>query len=300
MKLHPLLTASLFASLAAAAPCVVCAEDKPAPAAEPASSDPLPTDAEEQYQLAQACIRGIGVKKDPARAYELCKMAAAQGHADAIGGLGYFPATGIMVKKDLAEAAECFRKGAEMGSTRSQVNYGLALLNGRGVPANEAEGLKWIDKAASQGQPHAVYVQGLFFFHGTSGHPQDYAKALPLLQMAAESDHAAAENTLGVMHEQGFGVKMDLAKAEEWYRKAAEQGEPKAMSSLGQLLGPDGPDASKHVEAMKWLLLAHKANDPSARQILNEILRTRPEEVLKEARKQMAEFKLRPSKEPKR
>ena len=227
-------------------------------------------------------------------------MAADKGHADAIGGLGYFSTMGLMVKKDLTEAAEWFRKGAEKGSSRSQVNYGLALVNGRGVPVNEAEGLKWIEKSAAQGQPHAFYVQGLFFYHGTAGHPQDYAKALPLLEKAADDDHAGAENTLGVMYEQGLGVGIDLAKAEAWYRKAAEQGEPKAMSSLGQILGPDGPDASKHIEAMKWLLLAHKANDPSARQVLNEILRTRPEEVVKEARKQMAEFKPRAPREAKR
>ncbi len=297
MTRHRLLTAFSLVCVAFAAPFAIRAKEKSAPAAP---AETLPADPEAQYQLAQAYLRGIGVPKDPAKAYELVKMAAAQGHADAIGGLGYFPASGIMVKKDLAEAAECFRKGAEKGSARAQVNYGLALVNGRGVPANAAEGLKWIEKSASQGQPHAFYVQGLFFYHGTAGQAQDYAKAFALFQKAAESDLAGAENILGVMHEQGLGVSIDLAQAEAWYRKAAEQGEAKAMSSLGQLLGPDGPDASKHVEAMKWLLLAHRANDASARQVLNEILRTRPEDVMTEARKQMAEFKLRAPNEAKR
>lgn len=90
---------------------------------------------------------------------------------------------------------------------------------------------------------------------------------------------------------------MNFAKAEHWFRKAAEQGDPKSMSNLGQILGPDGPDATKSVEAMKWLLLAHRANEPMARNLLNEILRTRPPEIVKEAQKQMNEFKPRGSSE---
>ena len=294
MKLRPLLTVSLLLCLAVAAPHAAHADEKPS------SSEAEPTDAEGRYRLAQAYIRGVGGRKDAAKAYELVRKAADQGHADAIGGLGYFAASGLMVKKDLAEAAEWYRKGAEKGGSRSQVNYGLALLYGRGVAVDEAEGLKWIEKSAAQGQPQAFYAQGLLFLQGTFEHPQDYAKAFALFQKAAESDHAAAENDLGVMYEQGLGVPVDLAKAEACYREAAEQGEPKAMSSLGQILGPDGPDASKHVEALKWLLLAQRANDASARQVLGEILRTRPEAVVKEARRQMAEFKPRAANEQKK
>ena len=46
---------------------------------------------------------------------------------------------------------------------------------------------------------------------------------------------------------------------------------------------------------MKWLLLAHRANEPMARNILNEILRTRPPEIVQAAQKLMADFKPRVS-----
>ncbi len=272
------------------------AEEKPL---EPIIAAAEKGDAEAQYRLAQAYIRGIGVKKNLTKAFEFIKQAAEQGHAEAIGGVGYFHANGFGVKKDLALAAEWFRKGAEKGGAKAQLNYGQALLNGRGIPLDEAGGMKWIEKALAQGLPHAWFAKAEFFYHGTHGHQQSYEKAREYVQKAADADHASAENMLGSMDQEGLGGPADLAKAEYWLRRSAEQGDPKGMSNLGQLLGPDGPDASKHVEALKWLLLAQRANEPQARNLLNEIFRTRPPEVVKAAQKLVAEFKPRPSTEGK-
>jgi TPR repeat protein len=252
-------------------------------------------DADAQYRLAQSYIRGIGVKKNLTTAFEFIQKAAAQGHPEAMGGVGYFYANGFGVKKDLAVAADWFRKGAEKGAPKAQLNYGQALLNGRGVAVDEAEGMKWIDKAIAQNLPQAHFAKGEFYYRGIHGHVQDYRKAYEHLMKAAEADYAPAENMVGIMYDQALGVAVDLAKAEFWYRKSAEQGDPKGMSNLGQALGPAGPDATKHVEAMKWLLLAHRANEPMARNLINEILRSRPPEVVKEAQKQMAEFQPRAS-----
>ena len=256
-------------------------------------------DADAEYRLAQSYIRGLGVAKNHTKALELIQKAADQGHAEAIGAVGYFHANGFGVKKDLAVAADWFRKGAEKGGAKAQLNYGQALLKGRGVPVNEPDGLKWIDKAIAQNLPHACFVKGEFYYHGMHGHAQDYRKAYEYVIRAAEADHAAAQNMVGSIYDEGLGVKVDLEKAMFWYRKAAEQGDPKGMSNLGQKLGPAGTDASKHVEALKWLLLAQRAHEPVAVKLLLELLPTRPPEVVKEARKLAAEFKPRPSAEGK-
>ncbi|MCE9610965.1 MAG: sel1 repeat family protein [Chthoniobacter sp.] len=251
-------------------------------------------DAQAQYQLGQACLRGRGVPKAPAKALAFFKKAADQGHAEATGAIGYFYANGLTVPKDLAGAAEWFRQGAEKGGAKAQLNYGQALLNARGVNPDEAEGMKWIDKAVAQGLPQACAAKGEFFFLGSHGLPKDYAKAREILEKAAADDLASAHNMLGLIHQEGLGVPADLAKAEACFRKAAEQGDAKGMSYLGQLLGPDGPDASKHVEALQWLLLAQRANDPEARNILHAILPTRPPEVVRKAEERAKEFKPRP------
>lgn len=250
-------------------------------------------DAEAQYRLGQAHLRGLGVKKDIPKAFAFMKQAADQGHTEALGGVGYFYAQGLSVKKDLTEAAAWFRKGAEKGGAKAQLNLGQALLHGRGVQPDEAEGLKWVERAAAQALPQAIHAQGEFYYFGTFGYSQDYHKALQYLLKAAEADYAPSQNMMGTIYQEGLGVPINLVQAEAWFRKAAGQGDAKAQSNLGQLLGPDGPDASKHVEALKWLLLAYRTNEPMARNLLNEIIRHIPEKVQLEARQQAAAFRPR-------
>ena len=49
----------------------------------------------------------------------------------------------------------------------------------------------------------------------------------------AERGNAQAQFNLGMMYENGQGVRQDYAEALRWYRKAAEQGYAKAQYNLG-------------------------------------------------------------------
>jgi formylglycine-generating enzyme required for sulfatase activity len=62
---------------------------------------------------------------------------------------------------------------------------------------------------------------------------QDYAKAANWLTAAAKMGEAEAEYSLGQLYETGNGVKQDKSAAQAWYRKAAAQGHPAAMQSIG-------------------------------------------------------------------
>ncbi len=57
----------------------------------------------------------------------------------------------------------------------------------------------------------------------------DFKKTL----QAAEQGFAAAQYNLGVMYDNGQGVRQDDAQAVQWYRKAAEQGIAEAQYNLG-------------------------------------------------------------------
>lgn len=61
----------------------------------------------------------------------------------------------------------------------------------------------------------------------------DYATAYREFLPLAEGGMAAAQYRLGLMHENGQGVKRDLAEAEKWYARAAEQGYSSAQYNLG-------------------------------------------------------------------
>src|SRR5687767_11906527 len=108
-------------------------------------------DAESQFQAARNYLHGIGVEKNPKKAYELMKLAADQGHAEAMGGVGYFHGTGLVGPRNDAEAARWYRKGATNGGAKAQLNFGQALTVGRGVPKDEKQGVEWITRSADQG-----------------------------------------------------------------------------------------------------------------------------------------------------
>jgi len=229
-------------------------------------------DAAAQFELARVYLKGSdGVKKDAVRALELMTSAATQGHAEAMGGVGYFYASGTAVPKDEANAVEWFRKGAEAGGAKAQLNLGKMLAEGKGTEKNEVEGVKWIKAAADQGQPDATYAMGAIYFFGDYGQAVDYVAAYPYLLKAAEAGNPEAQNTVGSMLENAQGVGLDASLAEEWYRRAAKQGHRKAQSSLGRLLGPEVEDRERRLESLTWLLVAAKKGEITAQKMLEEI-----------------------------
>ena len=66
------------------------------------------------------------------------------------------------------------------------------------------------------------------------------------LAAATKTSNALASYMAGMVLEQGIGHGKDLVKAENWYRIAAERGEPKAMLALGRV--PRTGDVFEHGE----------------------------------------------------
>ena len=85
----------------------------------------------------------------------------------------------------------------------------------------------------------------------------DYATALELWQPLAEQGVARAQNNLGVMHENGRGVPINVIEALKWYRLAAEQGYAGAQNNLGMIYALGRPGVPQDtVRAHMWLSLA--------------------------------------------
>jgi TPR repeat protein len=229
-------------------------------------------DPDAQFELARIYLRGSdGVRKDVIRSMELMKGAADQGHAEAMGGVGYFYASGTAVPKDDAAALTWFRKGAEAGGAKAQLNLGKMLTEGKGTEKNEVEGRKWIRTAADQGQVDAAFAMGQILYFGDTGQEVDYKAAYPYLLTAAEAGHPDAQNIIGVMLENAKGVDMDAALAEQCYRKAAKQGHTKAQSNLGRILGPEVDDRERRLESLTWLLVATRKGEITAQRMLEEV-----------------------------
>jgi hypothetical protein len=86
----------------------------------------------------------------------------------------------------------------------------------------------------------------------------DYETALRLLRPLAEQGNPRAETTLGVMYDEGHGVPQDDVQALTWYRRAAEQGYAQAQFNLGVMYARGEADGGRqdNVSAHMWFNLA--------------------------------------------
>jgi hypothetical protein len=103
------------------------------------------------------------------------------------------------------------------------------------------------------------------------GVQQDYREAANWYRKAAEQGNPTAQNNLGVKYFNGQGVQQDYKEAAMWYRKAAEQGNASAQSNLGLMYINGQGVPYDLVQAHKWLNLASGAGEQSAMEGKREI-----------------------------
>jgi cell division septation protein DedD len=88
----------------------------------------------------------------------------------------------------------------------------------------------------------------------------DYAAAVAIWRPLAERGDADAQFNLGQAYRLGRGVPLDLSKAKGWFEKAADAGHLDAETTLGLLLFQNGDQAA----GLKWLRRAAEQGEPRA------------------------------------
>jgi Tfp pilus assembly protein PilF len=96
----------------------------------------------------------------------------------------------------------------------------------------------------------------------------DYRTAVEEWRGPAVAGDADAQFNLGQAYKLGRGVPVDLAMAEEWYRKAAEQGHPQAADNYGLALFQN----NKRDRAVSWLEKSAARGEPRAQYVLGTML----------------------------
>ena len=96
----------------------------------------------------------------------------------------------------------------------------------------------------------------------------DYRKAVDEWRPLAIAGDADAQFNMGQAYKLGRGVPVDLAMAEEWYRKAAQQGHPQAADNYGLALFQNG----KRDQAVPWLEKSSTRGEPRAQYVLATML----------------------------
>ena len=125
-----------------------------------------------------------------------------------------------------------------------------------------------LEEQAQKGDAHAQYALGNAYEAG-KGERQDLAKAVQWYRKAAEQGHSDAQFNLGNMYLQGHGVVADEATAAEWLRKASDQGVVDAQFLLATLYRSGRGVAQDWAEAAKWFRAAADAGDAESAYLLS-------------------------------
>jgi len=107
--------------------------------------------------------------------------------------------------------------------------FALMILTGLMLPSKgfcevpTPQEIAEMRRAAAQGHAKSQYNLGVMYDNG-KGVRQDYTEAMKWYKLAAAQGDALAQYNLGGMYDRGIGVKQDKRQAKEWFGKACDNG----------------------------------------------------------------------------
>lgn len=101
------------------------------------------------------------------------------------------------------------------------------------------------------GPLHATLAEGVQAYERGQ-----FANALQFLLPLANEGDAVAQYHLGLMYEEGKGVRADPVQARQWFERAAKVGYAEAQFRLGRLYADGKGVTADGVQAARWYLLA--------------------------------------------
>jgi ATP-dependent helicase IRC3 len=195
-------------------------------------------DSKAQYELGMQLLESTN-EEGLELAIKFLRKAADKGLTKAQYEVGKCFLEGKGTPINIRKAKEYFILAAKKGDPCAQYLLSDMLLSGSRIRKNIKEGFKWLKKAAEKGNTDALNDLGVIFFDGEEGVPQDFKKAKECFEKGAELGESWSMRNLGAVFQNGEGVKKNLNKAIDWYRKAAAQKLPAAHEDLGNIYSDD-------------------------------------------------------------
>ncbi|ORY12298.1 hypothetical protein BCR34DRAFT_587263 [Clohesyomyces aquaticus] len=215
----------------------------------------LQVDTKEAFSLYQSAAK----LNHPASAYRTavcCEM----GHEEGGG-----------TKRDPLKAVQWYRRAAALGDVPALYKMGMILLKGLlGQQRNLGEAINMLKRAAERADeqnPHALHELALLFEAQTGNEKiiRDEAYALSLFQQASELGYKFSQFRLGQAYEYGLlGCQVDARTSLAWYTRAAAQEEHQSELALSgwYLTGSVGILEQSDTEAYLWARKAACAEPP--------------------------------------
>jgi TPR repeat protein len=203
------------------------------------------------YWLGELCASGPPKNRDYAQAIAWFSKAVAAGDQDAnpmidycqrqVAYLQQHPSAQPSTQPTEAQtSAGALATLAPNVPSTQPVQQQIAEQTGNPLPTSQPTPSDGIDTAAD------ALANGLIYFTGYGGTPQDYSKALYWFRKAAESGNAEAITHIGEMYAGGLGVPKDVDQAKICYARAIQKGDARAMYDMGEVYLDDVPSSQRH------------------------------------------------------
>ncbi|KAJ5787602.1 hypothetical protein N7457_002592 [Penicillium paradoxum] len=207
----------------------------------------------------------LGLEADPKEAFSLYHSAAKQGHAQSAYRVAVCCEIGQEegggTKRDPFKAVQWYKRAAALGDTPAMYKMGMINLKGLlGQARNPREGVSWLKRAAERADPenpHALHELALMYENagGNDIIVRDEQYASQLFHQAAELGYKFSQFRLGTAYEYGLmGCPIDNRLSIIWYTRAAAQGEHQSELALSgwYLTGSEGILSQNDTEAYLW------------------------------------------------
>ncbi len=138
---------------------------------------------------------------------------------------------------------------------------------------------------AERGNVLAQYKLGLMYNNG-EGVKQDFGEAVRWFHRAASLGYAPAQRGLGIKFEKGQGVLRNYGEAVRWYRFGADQGDAASQYRLGRMYVLGRGLRRDFTEAFAWFNLAADQKIEDAAIARDSVaLRLSPQQLVEAERK---------------
>jgi TPR repeat protein len=231
--------------------------------------------AESAYRTALCYEFGAGCRKDPARAVQFLRSAAAKGHPGAMTRLGQACLSGDLGEKRYREGVKWVKLATEAADVMySTAPYQLGCMYETGygddIFQDESYAATLFTQAAELGNAEASFRMGDAYENGKLNCPKDPALSVHFYSGAAERGHAGAMMGLCAWYMVGAPpfLEKDEAEAYAWARKAAELGLVKAQYAIGYFTESGIGCQRDALEANLWYVRAADAGNEHAQRRL--------------------------------
>lgn len=191
-----------------------------------------------------------------------------------VGAVAVVAAAGMAVLVQQPDPFAWLRQAADRGAKPALADQGTGggetarPRETEALPRTEAEAMARPEVAAPSAEAENLAAADFAFKRG------DYATVRQLVTPLADAGNAKAQNYLGVLYDNGYGVRRDDAQAVAWYRKAADQGNAAAQYNLGRLYDNGHGVPQDDAQALAWYRKAAEQGDAGAQTSLGAAYET--------------------------